>query len=276
MTKLNIASRSPSVQVNDDSNLADSSQAHEMSLSEVDVLCYTQPFLSFISQNPTTFHAIAHFSSQLESHGFRKLSERQSWTSSSTLEPGGKYFFTRNGTSLVAFVVGSNYKPGNGAAVIASHADVLTARVKPIPTLSTKAGYVQLGVAPYAGGMNTSWWDRDLGIGGRVLVKDDKTGKIETKLVQLAWPIARIPTLAPHFGAEANYANANQETQMVPIIGLDNGDVAVDQESFDQERSDRRHCALGAAGTFVATQPDRLVKAIASELGIQDCEYLNF
>lgn len=60
--------------------------------------------------------------------------------------------------------------------------------MKPIPKLVTKAGYLQLGVAPYAGGLNETWWDRDLGIGGRVLVRDNSSGKIVSKLVKLGWP----------------------------------------------------------------------------------------
>ena len=71
--------------------------------------------------------------------------------------------------------------------MVAGHVDALTARVKPVSNKRTTAGYLQLGVAPYAGGLNSTWWDRDLGIGGRVLVKDSK-GKINTRLVKLGWP----------------------------------------------------------------------------------------
>lgn len=77
--------------------------------------------------------------------------------------------------------------------MVAGHVDALTARLKPISTKTTKAGYVQLGVAPYAGALNSTWWDRDLGIGGRVVVKDATTGKIETKLVKLGWPSTSLP-----------------------------------------------------------------------------------
>ena len=234
----------------------------------VDVESYTQPFLSFISENPTTFHAVATVCKRLESHGFTNLSERDSWTGK--LSKGGRYCFTRNGSSVIAFVVGENYESGNGASVIASHIDALTTRVKPIPTLSSKAGYLQLGVAPYAGALNNTWWDRDLGIGGRVLVKDSKTGKIETKLVKLGWPIARIPTLAPHFGAAADLSHPNKETEMVPIIGLDNADSADDSGNKQKRQS---FSILGGAGTFTATQPERLVKAIAGEMNIQDCKH---
>ena len=235
--------------------------------SGIDIRSYTNPFLSFITENPTVFHAVRSVTERLQSHGFVKLSERNSWAEK--LSKGGKYFFERNGSSIIAFAVGKDYKAGNGASIIASHIDALATRLKPIPTLSSKAGYVQLGVAPYAGALNNTWWDRDLGIGGRVLVKDSKTGKIESRLVKLGWPIARIPTLAPHFGAAANLSNPNKETEMVPIIGLDSANANQDNLG-DHEETETK----GGAKTFTATQPERLVKAIAGEMNIQDCKSL--
>lgn len=241
------------------------SRQHKSAPTQIDVSSYTKPFLSFLSHNPTVFHTVAYFAHQLQHHGFTQLSERHSWTGQ--LTEGGKYFFERNGSSLVAFVVGNNYRHGNGAAIIASHVDVITTRLKPISSLPTKAGYVQLAVAPYAGGLSSTWWDRDLGIGGRVLVKDSKTGKITARLVKLGWPIARVPTLAPHFGAASRIADANPETRLIPIIGLDGAD-------HEEKESDphARPGVLGGAGTFTSTQPSRLVKAIALELGIEDCK----
>ncbi|KAL8687286.1 MAG: hypothetical protein Q9218_006500 [Villophora microphyllina] len=230
---------------------------------DIDIESYTQPFLNFISHNPTVFHAVDAIAERLQLNGFTKLSPREAW--SDKIRKGGKYFVERNDSSIIAFVVGSDYKPGNGAAVIASHIDALTTKVKPIPTKPTTAGYVQLGIAPYAGALNKTWWDRDLGIGGKVLVKDSKTGKIEPKLVKLDWPIARIPTLAPHFGAPAYDSNPNPETQMVPIIGLDNSDLMGDNAASTPATS-----RLGGVGAFTSTQPERLVKAIAGQLNISD------
>lgn len=180
-----------------------------------------------------------------------------------------QYYVIRNGTSLIAFAIGSGYSVGNGAAIVAGHIDALTAKVKPVPKLRNKAGYVQLGVAPYAGALSDTWWDRDLGIGGRVLVKEN--GKIITKLVKLDYPIARIPTLAPHFGAAAN-GPFNKETQMVPIIGLDNSDLGGASTENDQGWASS---VLGGEGTFAATQPEKLVKAISGELGITDCTLIS-
>lgn len=226
------------------------------SVTSSNAAIYTQPFCDFLTDNPTVFHAVDAMAAQLKKQGFKKLSERDAWK----LEKGGKYFVERNGSSMIAFVVGQKYEPGNGAAILAGHVDALTAKLKPVSQVPNKAGFVQLGVAPYAGALNSTWWDRDLGIGGRVLVKEGD--KIVSKLVKLGWPIARIPTLAPHFGAVAN-GPFNQETQMVPIIGLESA------------KSDSTPTPAGKAGTFTATQPPRLVHAIAKELGIKEQEYGN-
>jgi aminopeptidase I len=53
----------------------------------------------------------------------------------------------------------------------------------------------------------------------------------------------------------------NAETQAVPIIGLDNSDTQ--SEEF-------KNLTLGGESTFAATQPPKLVRTIANELGIQD------
>jgi aminopeptidase I len=146
--------------------------------SKEDPARYTKPFTDYMTNNPTIFHAVDAVAKDLEKDGYKKLSERDTWD----IKAGGKYYVERNGTSLIAFAIGDGYSSGNGAAIVAGHIDALTAKLKPIPKLRTKAGYVQLGVAPYAGALSDTWWDRDLGVGGRVLVKEH--GKIVTKLVK--------------------------------------------------------------------------------------------
>lgn len=80
--------------------------------------------------------------------------------------------------------------------MIAGHIDALTAKLKPVSNKPNKAGYVQLGVAQYAGALNETWWDRDLTIGGRVIVKDEN-GKTSTKLVKFDWPSEQFFTYRP-------------------------------------------------------------------------------
>ncbi|KAI5294199.1 hypothetical protein KEM52_004505 [Ascosphaera acerosa] len=224
---------------------------------------YTQPYLDFMTSNPTIFHAVDAFARQLEQHGYERLSERDIWTSK--LQRGGKYYCTRNGSSMIAFAIGRDYKSGNGIGVVAGHVDALCAKLKPVSKLETKAGYDQLAIAPYAGALNSTWWDRDLGVGGRVLVRDPSTGVVESKLVKLDWPIARIPTLAPHFG-KPSQGPFNQETQMVPIVGINNSDI-LGATSGDGKGDANVQIK---AGTFAATQPSRLVEVIAKHIGVTD------
>ncbi|KAM5444786.1 vacuolar aminopeptidase 1 [Microsporum ferrugineum] len=228
-----------------------------------DPAAYTKPFCEFMTANPTIFHAVAAFAKKLESNGYTKLTERETWCSK--LKRGNKYYVVRNDSAIISFAIGKEYQPGNGMGIVAGHVDALCTKLKPIPKLPNKAGYVQLGVAPYAGAMNSTWWDRDLGIGGRVLVRDPRTGVVEKKLVKLDWPIARIPTLAPHFGSAA-VGPFNQETQMTPIIGVDNSDLFKGSKQSTVQTDEE---ALGT-DNFVSTQPEDLVKIIASELNIDD------
>lgn len=107
-----------------------------------DPVDFAQPFCDFLTRNPTVFHAVDAVASDLKKAGYSKLSERDTWS----LQKGGKYYLERNGSSLIAFVVGKDYQPGNGVAMIAGHVDALTAKLKPISKLDTKAGFVQLGM----------------------------------------------------------------------------------------------------------------------------------
>ena len=218
-----------------------------------------------MTNNPTTFHAVNSFTKQLEQNGYRRLSERDVWTN--RLQRGGKYYCSRNGSSFIAFSIGKNYRTGNGMAIVAGHIDALTAKLKPVSKLPSKAGYAQLAVAPYASGLGPTWWDRDLSIGGRVIVRDASSGKVESRLVKLDWPIARIPTLAQHFGAPSQ-GPFNKETQMVPIIGVDNSDLFQTSSPSAAAAADANSSKPG--DSFAASQPEKLVRVICNELQIHD------
>jgi aspartyl aminopeptidase len=67
---------------------------------------------AFLDASPTPYHMVATASAQLRSEGFVELKEGFRWAEEGALERGGKYFYNREGSTLVAFTVGGNFEPG--------------------------------------------------------------------------------------------------------------------------------------------------------------------
>lgn len=117
----------------------------------------------------------------------------------------------------MAFAIGKRWAPGNPIAMIGAHTDSPTLRIKPVSKKSN-AGFLQVGVETYGGGIWHSWFDRDLSIAGRVLTKDS-SGNFAQKLIKVDKPLLRIPTLAIHLDRSSNF-DPNKETELFPICGL--------------------------------------------------------
>lgn len=174
----------------------------------------TRNLLQFIDASPTPFHAVAEAARRLEESGFTRLREEDAWA----VSPGGRHYVTRNGSTLIAFVVGSGAPAEHGFRLVGAHTDSPNLRVKPQPEVS-KEGYRQLGVEVYGGVLLHTWLDRDLSLAGRVLI----AGEAEPRLLMLDRPIARIPNLAIHLNREVNEKGlvVNKQTQLPPVVGLD-------------------------------------------------------
>ncbi|KHG01889.1 Aspartyl aminopeptidase [Gossypium arboreum] len=170
--------------------------------------------LNYLNESWTQFHATAEAKRQLIAAGFHLLNENDEWD----LRPGGRYFFTRNMSCLVAFAVGEKYIVGNGFHVIAAHTDSPCLKLKP-KSASSKSNYLMLNVQTYGGGLWHTWFDRDLSVAGRVIVRASD-GSFLHKLVKVKRPLLRVPTLAIHLNRTVNTDGfkPNLETHLVPLL----------------------------------------------------------
>lgn len=171
--------------------------------------------IAYVDRSPTPYHAVRESIRRLEKEKFTALSERDEWM----LSPGDRRYVSRNGSTLIAFQVGSRAPARGGFRMVGAHTDSPNLKLKPRSSFS-KHGYRQLGVEVYGGVLLSTWLDRDLSIAGRVAVR---TGRgFEMRLVDLERPIARIPNLAIHLNRDVNRdgLKLNAQTHMPPIVCL--------------------------------------------------------
>jgi aspartyl aminopeptidase len=94
-----------------------------------------------------------------------------------------------------------------------------------------------LNTQPYGGGLWHTWFDRDLGIAGCVIVKS-LDGSIESRLVRIDKPIARIPTLAIHLtaGTEREHFSPNLQEHAKALLTMEKGFVNLKNDSKTNTR----------------------------------------
>ena len=106
--------------------------------------------------------------------GYQELSESQKWS----MTKGGKYYVTRNQSSLIAFHIGEKLDHYN-FQIVASHSDSPTFKLKEKAEMEVKNHYLMLNTEGYGGMICSSWFDRPLSIAGRVMI-NGKTAKAGT------------------------------------------------------------------------------------------------
>lgn len=171
----------------------------------------TKNLITFIENSPTAFHAVAEIGKMLEGEGFVHLYEHEEWN----LTVGGKYYLTRNQSSVIAFAVPKNFE--KSFLITASHTDSPTYKLKTEAETEAFGKYIKLNVEGYGGMIASSWLDRPLSVAGRVLCKEN--GRIVSRLVKAERDLVLIPNVAIHQNRTINSGyNYNPAVDMMPLF----------------------------------------------------------
>ena len=174
----------------------------------------TTELLTFLGEAVTPFHAVEAMTRRLKTAGFEEIEQFDAVQ----MAPGQGYFTVRQGSSLIAMRAG-DAELGAGLRLVGTHTDSPNLSVKPNP-VKGRDGCVQLGVDVYGGALLNPWFDRDLGVAGRVaLLSSD--GELESVLFDSKRPVAVVPSLAIHLDREANtQRSVNAHKDVVPLAML--------------------------------------------------------
>jgi aspartyl aminopeptidase len=186
---------------------------------------FAQDLIRFVDASPTPYHAIQETKRRLQEAGFQELKESERW-----FLKGRKYYAVRGGTSLIAFIIGSE-TPAlyNGFKIVGAHTDSPNLKLKPNYAY-TQTGYLQFGVEPYGGGVWRTWLDRDLHVAGRIVFRAPD-GRLFSRLANMENVTVSIPGLAIHLDREVNENGAiNNQTDLPAIVSLEN----VDSDTFNR------------------------------------------
>jgi aspartyl aminopeptidase len=187
-----------------------------------DEIKHAENLLKFINTSPSPFHAVQSVKEQLLSSGFKELRFEDKWT----LLPKEKYFVSRNGSALIAFVLGESTPEKLGFHILGTHTDSPTFRLKPSPVISVEGKYLKLNVETYGGPILNTWLDRPLALAGRVILKGKSSYLPGSVLFQSPSPLLTIPNLAIHMNRQVNDGIAlNKQKDLLPLLGMQGGSL---------------------------------------------------
>lgn len=175
--------------------------------------------IDFLYKSPTAYHSVKTIKEELDSNGFKEIKESEKWN----LQNEGKYYVIKNDSALIAFTIGNGDVEEDGFRLIGAHTDSPGFRVKANPEMVSEGKYLKLNTEGYGGPILYTWFDRPLGLAGKVTLKGKSPLNPEVKLVNINKPLLIIPSVAIHMNRAVNDGFAvNKQKDTLPLLSLIN------------------------------------------------------
>lgn len=185
-------------------------------IGKEDGMTEQQKLFDLLRAGVTPFMCVDECERRLTEAGFEKIDYRDAWH----LVPGGKYVMNHHGAALFAFTVGKEYQTTDMIRMAAAHTDYPCMRIKPNPDFVTN-GYAQVNLEVYGGPILNTWFDRPLGVAGRVSLRSENPFEPKMVLYRSEKPIMTIPNLAIHMNREVNKGvEINNQVDLMPILDM--------------------------------------------------------
>ena len=170
--------------------------------------------LSFLDKSKTKFQAIECTKNILLENGYSEVCEGDSYKGLN------KFFVVRNDSSIIAVSKPDNFSD-KSINLVCTHTDSPSFKINENSSIKD-GGYYTLSTEVYGGPIYSTWFDRPLSIGGRIVYMEE--GKILTKIIAFKDNVCMIPNLCIHFNRDINKGHDYDMDEMKPILSL-NGDI---------------------------------------------------
>ena len=254
---------------------------------EMEVKSFAREVIEFIDESPSTYHVVKNCSDILDENGFERIMPREKWE----IKKGGKYFFKKSSSTIIAFTVGENFDVKKGFKIFGAHTDSPCFRIKPNPEIVTE-NIVRLNTEVYGGPILSTWFDRPLSIAGRVIVKGEDPFFPKTVNIKIDEPLLTIPNLAIHQNREVNNGvKIDKQNDVLPVISLINKNfekegylekIILEKTGIKKEDiidfdlylyATEKGCLLGANEEFMSSPKlDNLASVYTGIIGLVEAE----
>jgi len=254
---------------------------------EMEVKSFAREVIEFIDESPSTYHVVKNCSDILDENGFERIMPREKWE----IKKGGKYFFKKSSSTIIAFTVGENFDVKKGFKIFGAHTDSPCFRIKPNPEMVTE-NIVRLNTEVYGGPILSTWFDRPLSIAGRVIVKGEDPFFPKTVKIKIDEPLFTIPNLAIHQNREVNNGvKIDKQNDVLPVISLINKNfekegylekIILEKTGIKKEDiidfdlylyATEKGCLLGANEEFMSSPKlDNLASVYTGIIGLVEAE----
>jgi len=254
---------------------------------EMEVKSFAREVIEFIDESPSTYHVVKNCSDILDENGFERIMPREKWE----IKKGGKYFFKKSSSTIIAFTVGENFDVKKSFKIFGAHTDSPCFRIKPNPEMVTE-NIVRLNTEVYGGPILGTWFDRPLSIAGRVIVKGEDPFFPKTVKIKIDEPLLTIPNLAIHQNREVNNGvKIDKQNDVLPVISLINKNfekegylerIILEKTGIKKEDiidfdlylyATEKGCLLGANEEFMSSPKlDNLASVYTGLIGLVEAE----
>lgn len=254
---------------------------------EMEVKSFAREVVEFIDESPSTYHVVKNCSDILDENGFERIMPREKWE----IKKGGRYFFKKSSSTIIAFTVGENFDVKKGFKIFGAHTDSPCFRIKPNPEMVTE-NVVRLNTEVYGGPILSTWFDRPLSIAGRVIVKGEDPFFPKTVKIKIDEPLLTIPNLAIHQNREVNNGvKIDKQNDVLPVISLINKNfekkgylerIILEKTGIKKEDiidfdlylyATEKGCLLGANEEFMSSSKlDNLASVYTGIIGLVEAE----